>query len=180
MNRFANIIEKEISYHRDEVEFPSFEFSTKFDTENMDDKRIEKVEYYLNQLKKHLNHKFTELSKERDVLIYSVEKTNDQPSYFNSLKEKYVNQSVTSAVTLENRINKVILVEDDLIQRGDPIFRDATNFRAHFYAPKKRLGNLLFDTFWYKKVVIWLFSIVMMITLQFDIFHKILELLNRK
>ena len=68
-----------------------------------------------------------------------------------------------------------------LIQRIDPIYLDPTESNlgaAHFYAPNKRFMGVLFPTYWFNIVVIWLMSISMMITLYFDVFKKVLDFLG--
>jgi len=180
VNRYANIIQQEISLHRPELEFHEFVFSSGFNTDNMDADRIEKIESYLDKLKRHLNHKYTLASKERDQKIYEIEKMNGDPGSFNGLKERYINKSVESMVRLDNRIEKVILVGNDLLQRGDPIFRPAQGFRAHFYSPNKKIGQTFFDTFWYNVSILWLMSLALMETLRFNVFKKLLGLFGKK
>jgi hypothetical protein len=65
-----------------------------------------------------------------------------------------------------------------LIQQTDPVFQDPidSNFgRAHFFAPRKKFGGIYYNTFWFNICVIWVMSLVLIITLYFDVFKKILD-----
>ena len=64
-----------------------------------------------------------------------------------------------------------------LIQKTDPIYADPTgsSFRSHFFAPRKKVGGKYFDTYWVNSAVIWLMSILLIATLYFDVFKKILD-----
>jgi hypothetical protein len=57
------------------------------------------------------------------------------------------------------------------------VFLDPTDKlgRAHFFAPRKNLFGTLIPTFWFNIGVIWVMSIIMMITLYFDVFKKVLD-----
>ena len=51
--------------------------------------------------------------------------------------------------------------------------------RAHFYAPVKIIGNRSVDTLWFNIMVIWLMSVILYITLYFDVIRKSLNFLGR-
>ena len=180
VNRYATIIQNEISQYRAITDFPAYVFSTDFRVAHLNKDRIEKVEYYLNQYKKHLNKEYTMASKERDRVIYSVEKTHPSVDYFNQLKNRYENESVTNMVTMTNRFNKVIVIDKELYQRGDPVFFNPEGIRSHFYAPNKKLGNQLIDTFWYNLGMLWFMSLVLMETLRYNFFKRLLNLFSKK
>lgn len=96
------------------------------------------------------------------------------------LKDDYENESLTQLVKNANDISGERSLEKDgrLIQQTDPVFQDPINSkmgRAHFFAPRKKLGGAYFSTFWFNICVIWGMSIVLMVTLYFDIFKKTLD-----
>jgi len=99
---------------------------------------------------------------------------------FIKLQEEYENESLSQLVRNANDISGEACLEKDgrLIQRIDPVYADPTESNlggAHFYSPNKKfLGNLI-PTFWFNVIVIWLMSVVLMITLYFDIFKKVLD-----
>lgn len=96
------------------------------------------------------------------------------------LKDDYENESLTQLVKNANDISGERSLEKDgrLIQQTDPVFQDPIDSkigRAHFFAPRKKLGNLYYNTFWFNICVIWVMSLSLMVTLYFDIFKKALD-----
>lgn len=175
VERFIRTIEHEITQFRPVAEFPAYKFKSELDISKIDSHRVQQIELYLEAYKKHLNQLYIEISKERDRVIYTIEKSNPEYS-FTQLKGRYINESLGSLVRLDNRITKVIVMDGKLVQRGDPIYRDANGFRSHFYAANKKLFGKSVDTFWYNTGILWLMSLSLMITLYFDIFKKLVNL----
>jgi hypothetical protein len=99
------------------------------------------------------------------------------------LKDQYENESLTQLVKNANDISGERSLEKDgrLIQQTDPVFQDPVDSklgRAHFFAPRKKVGSKYFSTYWFNICVIWLMSLVLVITLYFDVFKKVLDLLE--
>lgn len=176
----ATIIQNELSTSHVDIDFPSYQFSSPLTHETLNRERISKMQLYLEQLKKHLNKVFITASKNRDKVIYSIEKDLEDGITFNTLKEKYFNQSVTDMVRLNNEFDKIIVADDQLIPRLDPVFRDAKGFRSHFYASTKLLFGYKIETFWYNIGIIWFMSLFMMGTLYFDFFKRIVQLFDKQ
>ena len=69
-----------------------------------------------------------------------------------------------------------------VIQKSYPIYLDPYDndyLKAHFYAPKKRLFGVYFDTFTANVAVIWSMTILLIITLYMDTFKRTLDLFGR-
>ncbi len=97
---------------------------------------------------------------------------------FQSFKTKYNNQSLEDVVTNSNTLKFIDEDENSLIQKSDPIFLDPYTFRflgAQFYSPTKYLGSIKLDTFYANIMVIWLMTILLVISLYYDLLRKLLE-----
>jgi hypothetical protein len=97
---------------------------------------------------------------------------------FQSFKTKYNNQSLEDVVTNSNTLKFIDEDENSLIQKSDPIFLDPYTFRflgAQFYSPTKYLGSIKLDTFYANIMVIWLMTILLIISLYYDLLRKLLE-----
>tara|TARA_B100001939_G_scaffold146983_1_gene127362 strand:- start:605 stop:1477 length:873 start_codon:yes stop_codon:yes gene_type:complete len=97
---------------------------------------------------------------------------------FQLFKTKYNNHSLEDIVTSSNTLKFITEGETSLIQKSDPIFLDPyTNnyLGAHFYAPSKFLGNIKLDTFYANILVIWFMTIILTISLYYDLLRKLLE-----
>ena len=102
---------------------------------------------------------------------------------FQKFKNNFNNQSLEDFVTNSNSLTFITEDETSLIQKSDPIYLDPVNhkyFGAHFYAPSKYFLDYKLDTFSANLIVIWLMTLLLTITLYFDVLRKILEIKSSK
>jgi hypothetical protein len=95
------------------------------------------------------------------------------------MKDRYTNDALSDFVKDKNEMNKIIELDNHLIQKADPIYLSPENFRAHFYAPEKKIFGVYIDTFWVNIAVIWLMSFVLSITLYFDALKNLIDGLEK-
>jgi hypothetical protein len=131
---------------------------------------------YLEELKERYNKIDKKARNESDALTLNLKKKLD----IVALKDDYENESLTQLVKNANDLSGEKSIEKDgrFIQTTDPVFADPTESkmgRAHFYAPTKNLFGKYVPTFWFNICVIWMMSIVLMITLYYDVFKRILD-----
>ena len=91
---------------------------------------------------------------------------------FNQFKQKFKNKALEDFVTNSNTMTFTDENEFSVIQKKDPIYLDPYDFdyfKAHFYAPKKKIFGVYIDTFYANLIVIWLMTILLIITLYYDI-----------
>ncbi len=96
------------------------------------------------------------------------------------LKDNYENESLSQMVKNANDISGERSLEKDgrLIQQTDPVFQDPVDSklgRAHFFAPRKNFLGRFYPTFSFNIFVIWMMSLVLVITLYYDVFKKVLD-----
>jgi ABC-type multidrug transport system ATPase subunit len=97
---------------------------------------------------------------------------------YQKFKNAYNNHSLEDFVTNSNTLNFIAENKNSLIQKSDPIYLDPYNHKylgSHFYAPSKNLLGLKLDTFTANIMVIWLMTILLTITLYFDVLRKLIE-----
>ncbi len=91
---------------------------------------------------------------------------------FNQFKQKFKNKALEDFVTNSNTMTFTDENEFSVIQKKDPIYLDPYDFdyfKAHFYAPKKKIFGVYIDTFYANLIVIWLMTTLLIITLYYDI-----------
>jgi hypothetical protein len=93
---------------------------------------------------------------------------------FIQMRKQYTNQRLKELVTNELQVSKITEWNNQLVRKMDPIHMEplSNTGRAHFYAPHKRLGMLVIDTFWFNVLVIWLSAAILYFTLLFDLLRK--------
>ncbi|MCC6691578.1 MAG: ATP-binding cassette domain-containing protein, partial [Bacteroidia bacterium] len=136
---------------------------------------IVQLRYYLSKLNTYYIRRYNSASTQGDELVQKL--NNENRDKFLQDKNDYENESLANLVTNHNELNKSIEKNGELIQLADPVFLDPTyNFaRAHFFAPRKKFMGNFYDTYWVNICVIWLMSLVMAITLYFDLLKKLLD-----
>ncbi len=96
------------------------------------------------------------------------------------LVDENTNEALNQFSTNKTDLTKLVEVDGYLIQKSDPIYLDPYDksfWGAHFYAPRKRIAmlNTYVPTFWANICVMWLMSILLIVTLYFDAFKKLMD-----
>ena len=99
---------------------------------------------------------------------------------FQNLMDRNFNENVSNIVL--NRLNTSKIFESDkkLIQKADPVLmKPGSRYgRAHFYAPYKQLGKIKIDTLPFNMGAIWIMTILLYITLYFNILKRFIVFLE--
>ena len=137
---------------------------------------IKNAKKYMLGVNKHYVRMYNSANDRKDNKVRSLQSTSEAKAEFTKLKNDYENSSLSDLVTNKNDLKFILELDDQLVQRTNPIYLDPEhNIRAHFYAPQKKVFGTYIDTFWANMFVLWLMSIVLMITLYFDVFKGILD-----
>ncbi|MEZ4937381.1 MAG: ATP-binding cassette domain-containing protein [Crocinitomicaceae bacterium] len=142
------------------------------------EKTVKPIKLYLNTLKKHYNAVYTRNDRIKDSIIMSM----GVDTYKEEVKE-FTNESLDNFCLNKTDLTNIIEYEGHLVQKSDPIYKmpdpNKGFFGAHFYAPKKFLFGKEIDTFWANLIVIWGMSFLLIITLYFDVFKKLIDGIER-
>ena len=124
--------------------------------------------YALNRYRNSVNQK--------DNIFERIKSKSGGIDSFVDFKKKYQNSKVGSIVLNKDEIYEYKLSDDEIIHVKDPIYRypESRFGRAHYYAPVKRLGVLIIDTYWFNILII-LFSVFLLyLVLYLDLLNKII------
>ncbi len=124
------------------------------------------IKYY-NAFADIKNRKIADFRKEKDGKELFIEK-----------RDAYQNESLSDLVKNNNELNKIIEFEGRLVQKSDPVYIDAKGFRAHFFAPTKKLFGSTVDTYWVNVFVILGMAFSLFISLYFDLLKRIIDSLG--
>ncbi len=114
-------------------------------------------------------------------VIDGLNKDSVSKAKFLKDKDEYENESLNDLVTNRNTLNKILDLNGAFIQKSDPIYLDPVDSdfgRAQFFAPRKKFFGKYYETFWVNLVVIWCMSLVLAVTLYFDMLKKFINLLE--
>ena len=136
-------------------------------------------DYLGNTLKNHyINVDIAARKKHNDLTLDLIKKVGNDGLV--ALKDAAENESLTQLVKNANDISGERCLEKNgrLIQQTDPVFQDPVDSklgRAHFFAPRKNFLGAYYSTFWFNMCVVWMMSLLLIITLYFDVFKRVLD-----
>ena len=141
------------------------------------------VQKFLVTLRQYYGIRNAKATEEKEKLMMEMTKTPEQKEEFERMRLKYQNESVNRLV--ENSTDPVRIVEwkGELVQKIYPIFfedhRPAYHFdfRENFYVPQKHFMGRKFDTLYFNIAIIWLMTIILYVTLYFEVLKKLVHAL---
>lgn len=139
---------------------------------------------FLHNLKNFYSRRYTRASAAKDSLIAALTATPQQEEQFIAMKERYVNESVSDVVKNLNSTSRIVEFDGKLIQKIYPIYMDEHrpdyffDFSANLYQPTKYFAGFYLDTLYFNIAVIWSMTVVLFVTLYFDVLRKLIRLLE--
>jgi len=166
-------IAKEIK-NRPEFAYP---YLNKLYLDQLTDEVIEGTKTYLEKLNKYYIRLYNTANSMKDAYLNEQQKTPEMKEAFMELKRRYFNENLHDFATNSKEADRIIEYHGRLIQKIDPVFKDPEHifFRAHFYAPYKRIFNVAIPTLWFNVIVIWLMSIGLFFVLYYRLLKRFLE-----
>ncbi len=173
-----DLLRNEITYELDKVGPEKLPEVDRLQTGKFDSTVYVKTKEFLSVLRKYYAIRANNASKDREALIAQMTDTPEKKNAFDVMRLRYENKSVTSMVENSNELNRIVEWRGRLVQKFYPIYfedhrpRNIFDFQANFYVPTKFFLGKIYDTFYFNLLVIWSMTIVLYITLYFDILKK--------
>jgi len=181
LNEDSDITQKDYKIVKNEVEKLKKITKLNFPTFTLNDFRnrefVDKLHKYFSKIKKEYSKKRQLIARKKDRALSKLAEQLGGTDNLLKLKDDNYNENLADMVMNKRELKRTIDGDGKIIRKVDPIFYYPENIygRAHFYAPVKRLGSYYIDTLWFDTGVIWLMSLLLYITLQFDFFRKLLD-----
>ena len=147
------------------------------DTKNLtriDQQGFNLINKNLTTLNKILTKRYNKISDliENKKIFYNNQAIKESSSLLN-IKKNNLNEQLQDVVKNIAAKNRIIIYNDQLIQKYDPIYQKPVpnsylDYRAHLYSPEKHFMGNTYDTFYFNLIVIWLMSLFLFISLYFD------------
>lgn len=137
------------------------------------------VKLYFDTLRTTFRNNEKRLLAQLDSLKSLKEKQLGQEQFL-TLRENNYNERLADIVLNRRTTGKIYEAENRFIQKADPVFmRPGSGYgRAHFFAPYKQIGNLRIGTLLFNVLVIWMMTIVLFITLYYNLLKRFIVLLE--
>lgn len=176
-----DLLRNEIGYELDQVGQGRFQELENLRSGKFDSLVYFKTDTFLTNLKRYYNIRSSNAKGDREKLIGELTATPDKKAEFEKMRLKFENKSVTDMVENSNEVSRIVEWRGRLVQKYYPIYfedhRPANifDFRAVFYAPTKHFLGRLYDTFYFNLTVIWIMTLVLFLTLYFDLLKKLVH-----
>ena len=106
-----------------------------------------------------------------------------KPVIYKKFYNNYYNEHLADIAqkVFEKEKNKILIYNHHLVQEIDPVYLDPRvsgyyDFRSHFYAPRKHFMGKFYDTFWFNAIILWAFTLLLYLTLYFEVLKNLLDL----
>ena len=134
---------------------------------------------YLDLVKAYYIEIYNEEEGNKDKILEKYQLNPEDLKLFNRLKETTFNSKLYDYVSEKDPLAESVYIEKNRIYSNvKPIYRDAeynSFVRAHLFSPTKRVFGKLYPTYWVNVCVIWLMSLLLMVTLYFDVLKKVID-----
>jgi hypothetical protein len=152
-----------------------------FSLANINPRSLLNMLTYVREAEDHYSQIGVEAQNKLDRIVMLLE-NSDKYDYDATLYKKlYYNENLATLVRNSNTEKRIVEIGNRFIRRIDNIFQEPSqdrhplNYRTHMYAPVKYFLGMRIDTYWFNVGVIWLMTILLYVTLYFDVLKKIVE-----
>ena len=175
------VIRNELSKPLDAMGYFQFDKTDRLYISKITPDIIEQLEAFLGKLKVYYYKQYNHVNTQKDNLINSMQRTDEERELFLKRKRLYSNESLTAFVRNSNSLDRILEKNGNLYQKCDPIYLEPTHplIKAHFYAPHKNLFGVPYPTYWVNMLVIWFYSLLLGVTLRFRLLRRILDRFSR-
>jgi energy-coupling factor transporter ATP-binding protein EcfA2 len=146
------------------------------DAATLDEQMAGATKTYLADLRTYLQKEKRERSMERNMREQQLITELGGIQQFTEFRDSYENSKLNDI--LLNRLTTENFVEQNglLVRKFRPVYKTPNSRfgRAHLYASEKWIGNLSIDTMWFNILVIWLSTLLLYLTLYYDLIRKVL------
>ena len=140
------------------------------------------LQSFLDKMLEFHAKQFTNAETEIQNKINRLLKKDDKE--YRYYKNSYYNDNLADMVKKIAEKKRILEFNHELVRQYEPIYMDPTikgiwSLRSHFYASQKPFLGKYYDTYWYNIIVIWFFTILLYITVYYELILKAMNLLGK-
>lgn len=152
----------------------------KLSMQQFDSTTYNEVTAFLGKLKHMYVNRFNRADEEKERMIAERTSTPELRASFNLFKESYHNEAIADLVKNTTETHRIVERNGKLVQKIYPVYKDPdpdhpVDFDAQFYMPAKHFLNQNIDTFYFNTGVIWFMSLLLTLTLYYDVLRRIID-----
>lgn len=138
---------------------------------------------FLSKLNKYYINRYNAADQQKEEKVAQMTNSPDKQKSFETFRNQYHNETVAELVKNTGETNRIIERDGRLIQKIFPVYKTpepehVVDFNAQFYMPAKHFLNRDVDTYFFNLGVIWWMSLLLGVTLYFDVLRGLLNALG--
>jgi len=174
------LIRNEIRKELSDIGHDNFKRSNDLVPDRFDSTLQKETRLFFEILKKVYVQRYNKADQEKDKKISGLTNTATAEKDFEKYKSSFQNEAIAELVRNTAEANRIIEKDGELIQKIFPIYKDPdpdhmVDFDAQFYMPSKHFLNRNIDTLYFNLGVIWSMTILLSLTLYYEILRKIID-----
>jgi len=174
------LIKNEINRELEIVGADHFQRTNDLVPMKFDSALFHEAEQFLEVLKKFYINRYNAADKKKDDIINNRTSTAAGEKQFEEYKDSYQNEAIAEFVKNTAETHRIIEKDGKFVQKIFPIYKDPdpehiVDFDAQFYMPAKHFLRANIDTLLFNLGVIWSMTIVLALTLYFEVLRKIVD-----
>ncbi|HOO08999.1 MAG TPA: ABC transporter ATP-binding protein, partial [Cyclobacteriaceae bacterium] len=135
---------------------------------------------FLSTLNKYYIARYNNANQKKDAIIRERTATEEGEKEFEKLKGRYQNEAIAELVKNTIEQHRIVRSGNELVQKIFPIYKDPdpknmVDFDAQFYMARKHFFGQNIDTFYFNLGVVWFMTIILVITLYYEVLRKIID-----
>jgi hypothetical protein len=180
VEKSLTLIQKEINRELETVGADKFKESVNLVPAKFDSTVYHQTEQFLEVLKKFYINRYNAADEKKDQIIDSRTSTAKGEKEFELYKDTYQNEAIAEFVKNTAETHRIIEQDGKLVQKIYPIYKDPdpehiVDFDAQFYMPAKHFLSVNIDTLLFNLGVIWSMTLVLSLTLYYEVLRKIVD-----
>lgn len=181
VKRALDLLHTEIGYELKKIGTDAFKDLDALQIGRFDSAVYYKTDNFLKVLREYYSIKGRKASDKRDSIQMLYQEGTDSTPDYNTLRLRYINESVTDMVENAQDPNRIIEWQGELVQRFYPIYftehrpTNPIDFTANFYVPTKHFAGNYYDTLYFNIAVIWIFTALLYVALYYQLLNKVIS-----
>ena len=178
------VVRNEIEIQLEEFGKDKFQLLIDLTAEKLDSTTYKSTQQFFSTMRRiHINRRGkAQIAREKQIKEMTA--SPKKVEAYKKLKRENTNDQVTSLVFDNKEKTRILEHNGRLVQQIYPIFADPDpvnyfDFRTLFYLPIKHFAGRYYNTLYFNAVFMWLMTLVLVVTLYYDVLKKIITMEGR-
>lgn len=186
LSESLELIYNEISYELKVVGEDKFQYLDRLTIRKFDSITYRHTADFLGTLKTMYSNRYNKAEKEKNTLIAIATDEPEKAQVFYSMRDQHSNQAINDMVNNRGTAQRVIKVDNQLVQKIYPIFfgdfrpTNSLGFQSKFLTSEKMMLNKKYDTLIFNLSVIWTMTMVLYFTVYFDVLKRAINMVTTR